>query len=283
MEQTGLVETFQFSRSTKGIVLFGLILFTLGLFGSVALLFYVAKKILWVWILVILGYIFFTVVFVRIWRTRNNVITVEHAGIGIHGPNSPNRFIRWEDISELTEHNILGKLSVKNRNDEGITIDYGVSRMNLLLTSLINHIPRLVAGYALLNRFHRTLHLRVFFLGALAFTSGLVVLCWERYPLLSVLFLVFSASIVFVLLTEFTRVEVGERTIKMIFPLWSRTIQLSQIRDTEIKCITETNGKIIIAVLLNLRGGKTIKIGDVREGTIPLYTSIKHKIKHFTS
>jgi len=273
------------ATSMKGLLVLALLFFGGGFIGSILLLLFVSaiQKIIWIWIPVIIGYGFFTKICINAWQERNNYIKVNDQGIAVYTPYSQKEFIKWEDISRIRENNIFERLIIADKQNKQIKIEYELENLTKLLNILLKNISHLTEKYSSIKIFRRTAHLHVFFLVALLFVISFMVYgLFSGLYFQSIAFAGFSALIVYVLLIEFIRIEINEESICTVFPLWKKTIEFSEISKITIENIRGSNGKAAQCVLLKLNSGKTIRLNAVKEGTIPLFTSINNMVDQLT-
>jgi hypothetical protein len=136
--------TFSYSSSMKGLFLFGLIFFGCGLIGSIIMLF-VIPKMWWVWIPTIIGYYYFTNICLTAWRTRDNFIKVNGEGIALHAKASQIEFVNWKDIVDVKIHKFCKRLTLRDKHDKSIKLEYELDKFSDLLDTIIDNIPQLNA------------------------------------------------------------------------------------------------------------------------------------------
>jgi hypothetical protein len=277
-------KAFKVASSMKGLMGFGLFFFGAGLILSILLPFFEPALIkMWlIWIPVIIGYFFFLRIFIKAWQKRNSYITVNEKGIAESSPGSLKEFIKWEDILTIRENSIFERLTITDKNGKQIKVEYELENLTSFINILIRKIPHLTNKFTSITKFHRIPNLHIlytivfFLMGSFAtfsFLSG------ENVPALVIA--CFSSFFVYLLLVEFIRIEVTKKGIITIFPLWRKTIEFSQIENVTLENIRVGNGKATQCVLLKLKDSKSVNLNGVKEGTIPLYTSINNKlVKH---
>lgn len=224
-------------------------------------------------------YCFFLKIFIKAWRERNHYITVSEKGIADNSPDTQKEFIKWEDISKIRENNIFERLTITDKNNKQIKVEYELENLTNFLNILTKNISHLTSKYSSVTTFHRTAHLHTFntivllFFGSFAIYGFISDLHVQAFAMAG-----FSAFLVYVSLIEFIKIEVKEKEIYTIFPLWRKTIEFSQIKKVTLENIRVGNGKAAQCVLLKLKNDKTVNLNAVKEGTIPLYTSINSKL-----
>ncbi|MHC4588707.1 MAG: hypothetical protein ACYTAQ_05055, partial [Planctomycetota bacterium] len=160
---------------------------------------------------------------------------------------------KWNEIKEIKENNILERLIVIDILDKTIRLEYQLEKMSDLLNAVFENIPHLIKEYSQIRKFYRTKHIHIFFGG-------------------------FSCLIVYTLLIEFTGVSFNSDGLVIIFPLWKKEIKFSQIKKVTLEKIRGGNGKSSPFVILELIGGKKVKLNALREGTLALYSAIKRSM-----
>jgi len=270
--------TFNIDKSF--IVIFGLVFFGGGLIVSIIMPFIDPKllRIWWIWIPVIIGYGIFTKMFLDAWRQRKNFVKVDENYISLHSPGNQIEIIKWSDILEIKENNILERLILKDRYQKVIRLEYQLEKMSELLNIVAKKIPHLTKQYSQLRKFHKTNHLRLFFGISLIFMSGLTAYSWYSGFLFGALiFGGFLCFIVYSLLIEFTGMYIFDDRIALVYPLWKKEIKFSQIKNIYFKNIRGGNGKSSPSVILELLNDKEVKLNGLREGTIALFSALNNR------
>lgn len=269
----------------KGLMVVGLFFFGAGLFLSIILPFFVPalRKILWIWVPVIIGYCFFLKIFINAWRERNHYITVSEKGIAANSLDSQKKFIQWENISKIRENNIFERLIITDKYDKQIKVEYELENLSRFLDILIKNISHLTKKYSSATTFHRTARLHTFntivslFMLSLAISGYISGLYVQALAMAG-----FFAYMVYLSLVAFIRIDITGETINIIFPLGKKTLYFSRIKKVTLENIRVGNGKAAQYVLLKLNDGKTIKLNDVKEGTIALYSAVRKKLENFS-
>lgn len=275
-------QEFRISALLRLMLVSGIVLFGGGFFGSIALLLFMPNisRILWLWVLVILGYGALVVLFIREWKRRNYLIRTSSEGIAAYPSNSEVTYIRWQDIATIRESSVLERLMVVDKNNKSLTVGYGIDRPNEFLRVLIANLAHLANEYCSFTQFHRTPHVHAFLLGAFVFTVLFATLAlFSIGYFYAAFFFAFGLLVVVVMLFEFTGVQLGDKSITIRFPLWRKTVNLSRISNLTIEVTSDTKGKSGPCVLLTLSNGKVIKLFGLREGTIALYIALNHRLK----
>jgi len=282
MENHNLTETFHFSKSTRNIILFGLIFFGGGLVLS-TVMFFIEPKLVsmwWIWVPVIIGYFFFTKMCLDAWKQRSNYIKVNEHGIALYSPESKIESIKWKDITDVHENNIFERLVLKDKFKKTIKIEYELENITELINILTKSIPQLTNQYSQLEKFRRTNHQHLFFTLFLIFFVGLIILSINQNHYMGIIFFsIVSCLFVYLLLIEFIEVRLLSSSVIVVYPLWKKEIKFSNIKDISIETIRGGNAKSSQFVLLKLRNDKTVKLNAVHEGAIALYSAIKHSLQ----
>jgi hypothetical protein len=282
MENHNLTETFLFSKSTRNIILFGLIFFGGGLVLS-TVMFFIEPKLVsmwWIWVPVIIGYFFFTKMCLDAWKQRGNFIKLNDVEIALYSPESKIESINWEDITDVKENNILERLVLTDKSKKTINIEYQLENITELINILTKRIPQLTNQYSQLEKFHRTNHLHLFYILFLIFFVGLIILSVNQNHYMGIIFFsIVSCLFIYLLLIEFIEVRILSDAVIIVYPFWNKETKYSNIKDVSIETIRSGNGKSSQFVLLKLKGDKIIKLNAVREGTIALYSAIKHSFQ----
>jgi hypothetical protein len=145
MDKSEVLETFKMSSSMKGLIVVGLLLFGIGFVASIVIPIFDKRifYILWIWVPVIIGYLFFLKLFITAWKQRNNYIATSNDGISLCSPESQLEFIKWSDIDRFKENNIFERLTVIDRFEKHINVEYELENLNKFLSILIANIAHL--------------------------------------------------------------------------------------------------------------------------------------------
>ena len=282
MNQGNLDSTFNIDKSFKSIIIIGCLFFGGGLISSIILPFIVPNisRIWWIWIPVILGYAIFTKMFIDAWKQRSNYIKVNEDEIALYSPESKIESIKWKNITDVKENNILERLVLKDNFKKTIKIEYQLEKITELVNILTKSIPQLTNQYSQLKKFRRTNHQHLFFILFLMFFVGLIILCVNQNHYGGLIFFsIVSCLFICLLLIEFVEVRILNGAVVIVYPLWKKETKFSNIKDVSIETIRSGNGKSSQFVLLKLKSDKIIKLNAVREGTIALYSAIKYSLE----
>ncbi len=281
MELNNSELTFKVDKSFKGIILFGLVFFSVGLIASIIIPFIEPKllSIWWIWIPVIIGYCIFVKMSIDIWRQRNNYVRVTDNSITLHSPENQIEIIKWNEILEISEHNILGRFTIKDKFHKVIRLEYQLENMSELLNIVANKIPHLNKNYSQLRKFRRTKHFHLFFCIVLIILSSLTAYSWYSESLFQTIILGgLSCLVVYFLLIEFIGVRIFDDRIAIVYPLWEKEIKFLQIKNILFEYIQDENGKSSPFVILKLLNDKKVKLNALREGTIALFLVLNTKL-----
>ncbi|BBO66619.1 hypothetical protein DSCA_05490 [Desulfosarcina alkanivorans] len=281
MDKSEVLETFKMSSSMRGLIIVGLLLFGIGLVASIVIPIFDKRifNILWIWIPIIIGYVFFLKLFITAWKQRNNYIATNNDGISLCSPESQLEFIRWSDIDRFKENNIFERLTVIDRFEKHINVEYELENLNKFLSILIANIAHLKEKYSSLKIFHRTIHHHTFYIAFTLFLIPFIV--YSIYSGLYLPFIFFTGLFVFFVylaLAEFIKIEIKDDRILIVYPIWKKIINISDLERVTIENFRVGGGKASQCVFLKVSDGKKIKLNSIKEGTIPLYLSINREV-----
>ena len=268
---------FKIDGSFKGTIVFGLLFFGGGLILSLILPFYVPNfsRIWWIWIPIIIGYFILTKISIDAWMHRNDFVELDDRSISINSKKNRIVVLKWNEITEVEEHNILGRFTVTDRNHNTIRLEYQLEKISELLRKIYENIPNLKARFSKLRNFHRTKHHHLFFsILLLFFLSMLFLVLNERHALGAIVFSVLAVLIIYLLLIEFVGLKLLENGIIIRYPIWKRKITFNEIKNISLEMSNEGKGKTSPCVFLLLKNNKKIGLNAVREGAIALYTAM---------
>ncbi len=146
MTNPNINATFSYSGPMKALFLFGLVFFGGGLVGSIVVLFVIPRvleRLGWFWIFVIIGYCYVTKVCLTAWRERNNFVSVDDKGIAMHSKLSQLEFINWKDIVDVKIHRFSKMLTITDRLNKTMRLEFELHKFSDLLSIIIKHIPQL--------------------------------------------------------------------------------------------------------------------------------------------
>ena len=286
MDKSRFTEIFKMSSSMKGIIVLGLFLFGAGLLTSIVLPLFDRRivKILWIWVPVIIGYFFLLSLFFKAWKQRNNYIATSDDGVFLCSPDSQIEFIKWDDIDHFKENNIFERLTIIDRCNKQIRVEYELQNLNRFLNILIDNISHLKAKYSSLKAFHKTMHHHSFYIAFIVLLIPLTVYTINSNLYLPFLFLAcLSIYFIYLAIAESLKIEIKGQRIFIIYPFWKKVIEISKLEKVTIENLRVGGGKASQCVFLKLIGGKQVKLNAIKEGTIPLYLSISDELSKKSS
>ena len=146
MTNPNIDATYGYSGPMKGLFLFGIIFFGSGLVGSIAVIFVspnVLERLGWVWFLVIIGYGYFSKIYITAWLERDNRVRVDDNGIAVHSKSSQLEVIKWADIVDVKIHRFRKRLTITDKFNKKMKLEFEIQNFSMLLKTIIEHIPQL--------------------------------------------------------------------------------------------------------------------------------------------
>jgi hypothetical protein len=287
MNQSDLDLTFNMDESFNSIIIVGFLFFGGGLLLSILVPFIVPDMIIriwWIWIPVIAGYIVFTKMCFNAWRIRNNYVKLDDDTISLHSPENQIEILKWDEIAEIKENNIIERLTLYGPFNKAMNLEYQIKNITELFKILSSKVPHLTNQYSNYREFRRTSQLHLFFGISLVFTTLIVISCVYFGMWFGAIFLGgFSCLLAYVLLTEFICIRLIQDKIVISYLLWQKNYKLSQLDQINLEVVKGGNGKSSPFVILKLNTNKIIKLNAIREGTIALYSAISSLTSSQTS
>jgi hypothetical protein len=93
-----------------------------------------------------------------------------------------------------------------------------------------------------------------------------------------ILFSGLSIFFVYLALAEFIKIEIKNDRILIVYPIWKKVINISDLESVTIENFRVGGGKASQCVFLKFSDGKKLKLNSIKEGTIPLYLSINREV-----
>lgn len=152
--------TFSYSGPTKVLFLVCLIFFGGGFIGSIAVLLVmpqIFKRLGLFWVFAIIGYYYFAKVCLTAWRERNNFVTVDDRGIALNSRLSQIQYLNWEDIINVKIHRIKRRVTITDKYNKSMRLEFELDEFSDLLNVMIDNIPQLDTTSASLRKLSASL------------------------------------------------------------------------------------------------------------------------------
>lgn len=280
MNDTVTEKRYEINKSIKGIMTFGLAFFSLGLLGSIIMCFVEPRLMLelwWIWIPVIIGYLIFVKVIYSAWKERNHFITMDDNSINVNSEEGQIESLKWSEIMQIKESLISKRITLIGKYHKIVKLEYQLENFHELIINIIDRMEYLKESLSKYRKFHKTNQPRIVF--GIFF---LVLLCFTYFSMKSneifpgVFFAALSIGSLYPLIKEFTTIYVTDSHVIIKYPLSKKTIERSEIKEVILENTKDQNGESFPVINLKLKNFNNVKLSGVREGTIPLYCSLKN-------
>ncbi len=280
MNETNTEKRYELHGSLRSLLSFGLFFFSIGLVGSIVLIFKLPGLLVeawWIFIPVIIGYIIYVKIIYSAWKERNNFITIDEDSITLHNIQSKVEVLNWSDIVQIKENHFLKSITIYGKHHKSIKVEYQLQNFNELLQYIIEKTPQLKTIFLKYEKFHKGFKAHLT-LGVSSFIfMGLSIFflaCGKYIPM--IIFIGLSFGSLFILSKIFTYIQLNKDQLVVNYPLKKESINLAEIKDISLESHTDNNGESsLLFVSIELKNQKKISFGAIKEGVIPLYCSLK--------
>lgn len=281
MNQNNIQSKFCFHPSFIVNIVIGIVFFGVGFIVALLLpLFYSKALVIWqFWLFIVIGYLVVFLLFFFAWKHRNDYITIDDDAIHLYLKSDRIISLKWHEIIAVKEHNFLKRLTLRDKNNNLLKIEYQIENLKSLLNIIINNISHLTQRYLNIAEFHRAkrIHLSLGF--CFIITSLIAAYFWFSHALApTFVFCCFSFFLFFIFLNEFVSVKILSDEIIIVYPLWKRKIDISQIIGFKLEISPSGNVLSLPRIVIRLSSDEGIKLTSLVEGTIALYSALSSKL-----
>jgi len=212
-------------------------------------------------------------------RRSNDKFFLEESGIHITSRDG-NRFVGWNEISQIKSHDILQRIELCGRNGERIvTIDYQLAGFDDLRNELLSKINK--SSKFNQKVFHPSIFQRVFILLCITFLTITVVYYWYSHEILNKVarFGMYMCAIVDIYLIigyliGIKHILIEQDSVKVRCILRSTVIPFLDISDILLRNVADGEGDTIATVVIETKAKKAIRLSWIRGGSVCLYKSL---------
>lgn len=213
----------------------------------------------------------------RSFRRFLDSVAVNSAGIWYLPRKGQSTYISWCEIASVIANDTQQRMVLTDQaGTRSIRLEYQLSGFGRLREFVIGHTPSPSrTSTTTTNAFHRTWINKVILLGATAvlllcaFASGR-----QGQLVSSLLFFGFAAFSAISITRDPTCVVIMNEGIAIKYPGWQRTIPFSTISRIELSDVY-SRGNVWVAVVIERRQGRPIKLFRFREGSIALNDALQ--------
>jgi hypothetical protein len=279
MPERTIINRFELSGAIKGEITFGFIIFSIGFVGSIIMCFVdpiLMLKLWWMWIPVIIGYSIFVKMFFSAWKERKYFITIDESAIAVNSDDKQLDKLEWSDVIQIKESHLGKRIILFGKYDQLIKLEYQLENFHELILYAIERMDHLIRSFPNSREFHKSYLARIL-LGILFILSlGLTYVSISSVGFfLSTIFIAISIVLLYILIEEFTYIQINDRKVIIKSPLKKISIEKSEVKEVILETLNNGKRDSFPVINLKLRTSNDIKLFGFKEGTIPLYCSIR--------